>query len=74
MRTIRSSRKRFALKALWLTELAVVWLAVFAAAQLRTYVLAAPALDRRVGPLTVTGHVVEVEKLPTGHKKIVEVW
>lgn len=38
----------------------------FAAAQLRTYVLAAPALDRRVGPLTVTGHVVEVEKLPTG--------
>ena len=35
MRTIRSSRKRFALKALWLTELAVVWLAVFAAARLR---------------------------------------
>lgn len=38
----------------------------FAAAQLRTHLVSAPAIDQRLGPTTVAGTVVEVEAFTTG--------
>ncbi|MFO1153626.1 MAG: ComEC/Rec2 family competence protein [Rhodospirillales bacterium] len=38
----------------------------FAAAQLRTHLVAAPVLGHRIGPVTVTGRLVGVETFPVG--------
>ncbi|TVR99805.1 MAG: ComEC family competence protein [Rhodospirillales bacterium] len=44
---------------------AAVVLAGFAAAQLRTAAVAAPVLERRIGPVDIAGRIVAVEVLPS---------
>jgi competence protein ComEC len=44
----------------------------FIAAQVRTILVEAPMLDRRIGPLTVEGRVVEVEPLGRGRRVLLD--
>ena len=59
MRTIRSSRKIFAIRSLWLTELCMVMLSVFAAARLRFHADPA-AFDHFTSGLTARAVLVAV--------------
>jgi competence protein ComEC len=43
----------------------------FADAQLQTWLVAAPVLERQLGPVRVEGHVVEVDPLPEGYRLVV---
>ncbi len=44
----------------------------FADAQLQTWLVAAPVLERQLGPVRVEGSVVEVDPLPEGYRIVVE--
>src|SRR5260221_4286873 len=44
----------------------------FADAQLQTWLVAAPVLERQLGPGRVEGSVVEVDPLPAGYRIVVE--
>ncbi|MBE0531731.1 MAG: DUF4131 domain-containing protein, partial [Rhodospirillales bacterium] len=44
----------------------------FIAAQVRTILVEAPMLERRIGPLTVEGRVVEVEPLGRGRRVLLD--
>ena len=44
----------------------------FARAQLQTALVATPVLEKRIGPKTVTGRVVHLEKLTRGHRFVLE--
>ncbi len=44
----------------------------FAAAQWRTAAVAAPVLNERIGPTTVSGRVIDVETFPNGSRVTIE--
>src|SRR5713226_7938340 len=44
----------------------------FADAQLQTWLVAAPVLERQLGPVRLEGHVVAVDPLPEGYRIVIE--
>ena len=44
----------------------------FADAQLQTWLVAAPVLERQLGPVRVEGRIVELDPLPEGYRIVVE--
>ncbi len=60
--------QRFTLPAIAIAAMAVG----FAAGEIETWMVAAPVLERRVGPVPVEGRVVEAEPLPAGRRILVE--
>ncbi|HUT48007.1 MAG TPA: hypothetical protein VM325_01595 [Alphaproteobacteria bacterium] len=44
----------------------------FAAAQLRTATVSAPALQKRIGPAAVSGRIVAIERLKTGRRLVLD--
>src|SRR5260221_14172205 len=44
----------------------------FADAQLQTWLVAAPVLERQLGPVRVEGRIVEVDPLPEGYRIVVQ--
>jgi len=44
----------------------------FADAQLQTWLVAAPVLERQLGPVRVEGSIIEVDPLPEGYRIVVE--
>jgi competence protein ComEC len=56
-----------------LAALAALTIALgFAATQLRTAMVAAPALQKRIGPATVSGRIVSIERLQTGRRLVLD--
>ncbi len=59
----------------WAVIACAVWGVValgFAAAQVRTAMVAAPAIEKRIGPLTVTGRIVRIQTLAAGRRVVLD--
>jgi competence protein ComEC len=57
---------------LFLPAIALLIAAIgFADAQLQTWLVAAPVLERQIGPVRIEGRVVEIDPLPEGYRIVV---